>query len=93
VLTEPEEDQEMNGITILPLSPREALFQIVKHTFQLDISDGEQLGKAFRRYEWLVRSVPFFQLTYPRDHALLPIVDTTILNHLAALPAWQAIPG
>ena len=93
VLTEPEEDQEMSGVTILPLSPREALFQIVKHTFQLDISDGEQLGKAFRRYEWLVRSVPFFQLTYPRDHALLPIVDTTILNHLAALPAWQAILG
>jgi hypothetical protein len=93
VLTEPEEDQEMSSVTILPLSPREALFQIVKHTFQLDISDDEQLGKAFRRYEWLARSVPFFQLMYPRDHTLLPIVDTTILNHLAALPAWQAIPG
>jgi hypothetical protein len=81
----------MSAVTIVPLTTREALFQIVKHTFQLDVSDREQLGKAFKRYEWLAKSVPFFGLTYPRDHSLLAIVNTTVLNHFASLPDRQAM--
>ena len=91
VLDEPEEGQERSGVTIIPLTSSEALFQIVKHTFQLDVSDREQLSKAFKRYEWLAKSVPFFRLTYPRDHALLPNVNAFVLNHLASLPDRQLI--
>jgi hypothetical protein len=82
-LTLPENDA--NGVTITPLTAREGLFEIVKHTFQLDVTDHERLGQAFKRYEWLAKSVPFFKLTYPRDHAVLPSVNAAILNHLDGL--------
>ena len=91
VLDAPEEGQEMNGVTVISLTSREALFEIVKHTFQLDVSDREQLGKAFKRYEWLAKSVPFFRLTYPRDHAFLSHVNAFVLNHLASLPDRQPV--
>lgn len=83
VLAQPENDG--NDVTITPLTAREGLFEIVKHTFQLDVTDHEKLGQAFKRYEWLAKSVPFFRLTYPRDHAVLPTVHAAILNHLDGL--------
>jgi len=83
----PENDE--NDVTITPLTAREALFEIVKHTFQLDVTDHEKLGQAFKRHEWLAKSVPFFKLTYPRDHAVLPSVNAAILNHLDGLSDRQ----
>jgi len=83
----PENDE--NVVTITPLTAREALFEIVKHTFQLDVTDHEKLGQAFKRHEWLAKSVPFFKLTYPRDHAVLPSVNAAILNHLDGLSDRQ----
>ena len=85
-------DEQGNGVTIIPLSSSEALFEIIKHTFQLDVTDQQRLGQAFKRYEWLARSIPFFRLTYPRNHAFLPTVQTTILNHLEMIQD-QAIAG
>ena len=87
VLALPENDE--TGVTISPLSAREGLFEIVKHTFQLDVTDHEKLGEAFRRNEWLANSVPFFRLKYPRDHAVLPSVNAAILNHLDGLSGSQ----
>jgi hypothetical protein len=87
VLALPEKDE--NGVTITPLTAREGLFEIVKHTFQLDVSDHEKLAQAFKRYEWLAKSVPFFKLTYPRDHAVLPSVNAAVLNHLDGLSDRQ----
>jgi hypothetical protein len=82
-LAEPENDA--HDMTITPLTSREGLFEIVKHTFQLDVTDHEKLAQAFKRYEWLAKSVPFFRLIYPRDHAVLPSVNAAILNHLEGL--------
>ena len=82
-LAQPEND--VSGVTITPLTVSEGLFEIVKHTFQLYVTDHEKLGQAFKRYEWLAKSVPFFKLTYPRDHAVLPSVNAAILNHLDGL--------
>ena len=88
-MTQPE--NEAKEVIITRLSPREALFEIVKHTFQLDVTHHEKLGQAFRRYEWLAKSVPFFTLTYPRDHAVLPSVNDAILKHLEALSDRQPL--
>jgi hypothetical protein len=88
VLAEPE-NAANDVMTILPLRPSEGLFEIVKHTFQLDVTDHEKLGQAFKRYEWLAKSVPFYKLTYPRDHAVLPSVNAAILNHLDGLSDRQ----
>jgi len=82
VLTQPENIQDIAGVTINPLLASEALLETVKHTFQLDLTDREKLGRAFRQYAWLAKSVPFFRLAFPRDHAVLSAVNTAILNHL-----------
>lgn len=81
VLTQPENMQDVTGVTITPLVASEALLETVKHTFQLDVTDRQKLGQAFRRYEWLAKSVPFFRLAFPREHAFLSAVNEAILNH------------
>jgi hypothetical protein len=76
------DNQEITSVTITPLAASEAFLETVKHTFQLDITDREKLGQAFRKYEWLAKSVPFFRLAFPREHTFLPTVNLAILNHL-----------
>ena len=91
VLTHPENIQEITDVTITPLGAREAFLETVKHTFQLDISDREKLGQAFRKYEWLAKSVRFFRLAFPREHSFLPAVNVAILNHLDLTHSRQGI--
>lgn len=81
VLTQPENTQNITGVTITPLMASEALLETIKHTFQLDITDREKLGQAFRQYEWLAKSVPFFSLAFPREYAFLSGVNMAVLNH------------
>jgi hypothetical protein len=83
VLRHLENKQKQKNVTITPLVTSEAFLAIVKHTFQLDITDRDQLGRAFRKYEWLVNSIPFFRLDFPREYAFLPSVNLANLNHLA----------
>lgn len=90
VLTQPENMQDVTGVTITPLVASEALLETVKHTFQLDVTDRQKLGQAFRRYEWLAKSVPFFRLAFPREHAFLSAVNEAILNHFD-IQNWQQI--
>jgi hypothetical protein len=82
VLVAPHNLQDTDGVTITPLTASEALLETVKHSFQLDITDRKKLGQAFRQYEGLAKSVPFFSLGFPREHALLPSVILSVLNHL-----------
>jgi hypothetical protein len=89
VLAQSNSEREISGVTILPLTASEALFEIIKHTFQLDVTDQQRLGQAFKRYEWLARSAPFFKLTYPRDHTYLPAVNKAVLEHLEMLQDRQ----
>jgi len=81
ILTEPEDMRHIARVTITPVAASEALLETVKHTFQLDVTDREKLGQAFRRYEWLAKSVPFFRLAFLREHTFLSAVNKTILNH------------
>jgi hypothetical protein len=85
VLDVPAEVENDGVVTIVPLSSSEAIFEIIKHTFQLDVTDKQRLGQAFKRYEWLARSVSFFRLSYPRDHSFLPNVHTAILNNIGMI--------
>jgi hypothetical protein len=82
---------ETTGVTITPLVAREAFLETVKHTFQLDTTNREKLGGAFRKFEWLANSVPFFRLAFPREHSFLPAVNKAILNHLGRTRSRQRI--
>lgn len=91
VLMEPENAQEITGVTITPVPAGEALLEAVKHTFQLDITDHARQVQAFRQYERLAKSVPFFRLAFPRDHAALSAVNIAILSHLDLVQNRQQI--
>jgi hypothetical protein len=93
VLLQPEQRKRSGGVTITPLAASEALLAIVKNSFQLDLTDREQLRRAFGQYEQVAKAVPFFSLTFPRQHAFLPAVHTAILGHLGLGPERQPIYG
>jgi hypothetical protein len=84
-LSQPDETGESTEIAIEPMRTSEALLEIIKHTFQLDTTDQQILRRGFRQYEWLAKSVPFFRLAFPRQHAYLPAVNRAILSHLQTL--------
>lgn len=86
-IEEPAEEDESTEVEIVPLTTSEALLEIVKHTFQLDNTDRNRIRQAFKHYERVARSVPFFRLTYPRDFDLLVTVQTTLLTHFDQLVA------
>jgi hypothetical protein len=85
VLASPDDLQNTDGVRITPLTASEALLEAVKHSFQLDITDRKKQGQAFRQYEGLAKSVPFFSLGFPREHTLLPSVNQSVLSHLDSL--------
>jgi hypothetical protein len=92
VLSEWEKSTEKPSVRISPLTPAQAMLEAVRHTFTLDVTDRERLTQAFRRYEWLAKSVPFFRLAFPRRHALLSHVNQVILNHLGFIePQPQSV--
>jgi len=80
-------------VIIVPLSASEALLETVKHTFQLDVTDHARLGRSFKEYERLAKAIPFFKLIYPRNHAFLPTVTASILNHLDLIQNRQPLKG
>jgi hypothetical protein len=84
VLAAPHDLHNTDDVRITPLTASEALLETVKHSFQLDITDRRKLGQAFSQYEGLAKSVPFFALSFPREHTLLPSVIRSVLQNLDA---------
>ena len=93
VLAYPDQSQPETGVSITPLLSSDALLQAVRHTFQMDVTDRTRLTDAFRRYEWLTQVVPFFKLSYPREHTALPEVNKVVLEHMSQLLSWERIPS
>jgi hypothetical protein len=91
VLTQPDMMPDVSNVIISPMATSEALLETVRHTFQLDITDRKRLGQAFKRHEWLAKSVPFFRLAFPRDHDFLPAVNIAILDHLDTIQNRERI--
>jgi len=69
------------SIRMSTIPPPEALVEIVKHSFLLDIQDHEELASHFRLASRLVREVGCFRLDYPRRFELLPEVCAAVLKH------------
>ncbi|GIV76711.1 MAG: hypothetical protein KatS3mg050_1105 [Litorilinea sp.] len=82
VLLPPGDSAAGQEVTIRPMASNEAMLEIVRHAFQLDVTDCDWLAAAFHRYASLANRVPFFFLAYPREHALLPLVQRTIERHM-----------
>lgn len=67
------------------LSPSEALIELVKHSFLLDIEERELLATHFDELSRLVSRPLYYRLDYPRRFENLAQVRKAIVDHVRAL--------
>lgn len=73
-------------VSIEPVSGRDAMVELIKHCFLLDIDEREMLMHQFSRLTELAQKPIFFRLDYPRRYELLPQVRDSVIRHSSALP-------
>lgn len=72
-----------DSVTIDPVSGRDAMIELVRHSFLLDVEEKTILTHHFSRLTELVARPMFFRLDYPRDYEKLPAVREAVLAHSA----------
>ena len=82
ILANPKETKYTKKISINPISPRDAIVELVKYAFKLDISDRETLKEEFECFARIVPLKLFYHLSVPRNLSRLPVVLEAILNDL-----------
>jgi hypothetical protein len=75
---------DSSGIQIEAIPPAEALIEIVKHSFLLDIEDSREVATHFQQASHLVARIGCHRIGYPRRFEALPEVRSAILEHFAA---------
>ena len=72
---------EVETPTIEPLRPAEALIELVKHSFLLDIEAQDMLARHFDDLSRLAALPIYFRLDYPRSYEALPAAREAIVGH------------
>jgi hypothetical protein len=67
---------------IEPISPRDALLELVQASFPLDITDSETLARHFRFMERVAETVPISRLVMPHGFDQLPRVREAVLRDI-----------
>jgi hypothetical protein len=78
-------DGDTDTISIEPVSGRDAMIELVKNSFLLDIEAREMLMHHFGQLTELARIPMFFRLDYPRQYEMLPQVRDAVTRHATAL--------
>lgn len=78
-------DGNTDLISIKPVSGRNAMVELVRHSFLLDIDEREMLKYHFGQLTELVKTLKFFELDYPRQYEMLPKVREAVICHASAL--------
>jgi hypothetical protein len=73
---------EVETPTIEPLRPAEALIELVKHSFLLDIEARDMLARHFDDLSRLAALPIYYRLDYPRSYAALPLVREAVIRHV-----------
>lgn len=68
--------------TIEPLAARDAVIELVRHSFLMDIGERAALALHFERLAALANRTPCFRLDYPRRFERLPEVRAAIAAHV-----------
>jgi hypothetical protein len=76
-------------VLIEPVSGRDAMIELVRHSFLLDIEAREMLMHHFGQLTDLARMPMFFRLDYPRRYELLPMVREAVIRHAVSLNAAE----
>jgi len=72
-------------VSIEPVGGRDAMIELVRHTFLLDIEEREMLMHHFGQLTELARLPMFFRLDYPRQYEMLAQVREAVILHSIAL--------
>ncbi len=75
-------DGEVGDVSIRPARGRDAMIELVRHTFLLDIEEREMLAHHFGQLTELVRGPMFARLDFPRRYEMLPRVRDAVIRHL-----------
>jgi len=78
-----------DAVSIEPVSGRDAMIELVRHSFLLDIEAREMLMHHFGQLTDLARMPMFFRLDYPRRYELLPMVREAVIRHAVSLNAAE----
>ena len=70
-----------SAVEFQPMVPSEALIELVRHSFLLDIEEQTQLAQHFDRLARLVSRPIFYRLDYPRRYEDLALVRQSIIGH------------
>ena len=68
---------------IRPMTGRDALIELARNAFLLDVEARELITAHFERLSWMARMQIFYRLDYPRRFDALDSVRSAILDHAA----------
>lgn len=68
-------------VTLEPITPRDALVELVKHSFLLDVEERDMLAWHFEALSSLAARSLCFRLDYPRRYDTLAAVRATVATH------------
>lgn len=72
---------DTDTVAIEPVSGRDAMIELVRHSFLLDVEARDMLMHHFGQLTELARAPMFFRLDYPRRYDLLPQVREAVIRH------------
>jgi hypothetical protein len=75
------------GISVAPVSPRDACLALITHSFRLDMGDAGQTSAHFDLASRVAAQVPVFTVSYPRDFSRLGDVRAAVLSAAGPSPA------
>ena len=84
-------DGDTDSVSIEPVSGRDAMVELVRHSFLLDIEARDMLMHHFGQLTELARIPMFFRLDYPRRSEKLPLVRDAVIQHAVRLSALEGI--
>lgn len=73
---------DVDDIAIHPARGRDAMIELVRHSFLLDIEERQMLARHFDQLTELARVPMFARLDFPRRYATLPTVRDAVIRHL-----------
>ena len=79
VLDKSGRENKEPDVSIASLSQRDACMELVRNSFQLDVSNQEQVTALFSSAAAVAERVPVFSLSYPRDFSIMPSVLEAVL--------------
>ena len=78
ILEDPDACKNNSQINISPISKQNALMNLIKQSFQLDVTDQKKNIALFDSMADMTQHLPAYSLCYPRNYSLLPEVQHEI---------------